>query len=55
MDVDHFSEYFNNCQAVYLEGRTHPVNVFYTLTSHEDYQAACVSTFFKINKEAPHK
>ncbi|KAK4879726.1 hypothetical protein RN001_007872 [Aquatica leii] len=53
MDVDHFSEYFNNCQAVYLEGRTYPVNVYYTLTPHEDYQTACVATFFKIHKQAP--
>uniref|UniRef100_A0A1Y1LTH7 RNA helicase n=2 Tax=Photinus pyralis TaxID=7054 RepID=A0A1Y1LTH7_PHOPY len=53
MDVDHFSEYFNNCQAVYLEGRTYPVNVYYTLTSHEDYQTACVATFFKIHRQAP--
>ncbi|KAF5274963.1 hypothetical protein FQR65_LT04306 [Abscondita terminalis] len=53
MDVDHFSEYFNNCQAVYLEGRTYPVNVYYTITPHEDYQTACVATFFKIHKQAP--
>ncbi|KAF5274700.1 hypothetical protein FQA39_LY07092 [Lamprigera yunnana] len=53
MDVGHFSEYFNNCQVVYLEGRTYPVNVYYTLMSHEDYQTACVATFFKIHKQAP--
>ncbi|XP_017769739.1 PREDICTED: putative ATP-dependent RNA helicase DHX33 [Nicrophorus vespilloides] len=53
MDVDHFSKYFNNCQAVYLEGRTYPVNVFYTKTTHEDYQTACIATFFKIHREAP--
>ncbi|KAJ8972585.1 hypothetical protein NQ314_000113 [Rhamnusium bicolor] len=55
MDVDHFSRYFNNCQAVYLEGRTYPVNVFYTVKPHDDYQASCVATFFKIHKEAPPK
>ncbi|RZC39578.1 ATP-dependent RNA helicase DHX33 [Asbolus verrucosus] len=53
MDVDHFSKYFNNCQAVYLEGRTYPVNVFYTIKPHDDYQTACVATFFKIHREAP--
>ncbi|KAJ8952268.1 hypothetical protein NQ318_007435 [Aromia moschata] len=53
MDVDHFSRYFNNCQAVYLEGRTYPVSVFYTVKPHDDYQASCVATFFKIHKEAP--
>ncbi|XP_019879250.2 ATP-dependent RNA helicase DHX33 [Aethina tumida] len=53
MDVDHFSKYFNDCQAVYLEGRTFPVNIFYAVTPHDDYQTACVATFFKIHKEAP--
>lgn len=55
MDVDHFSKYFNNCQAVYLEGRTYPVNVFYTIKPHDDYQTGCVATFFKIHREAPPK
>lgn len=55
MDVDHFSKYFNDCQAVYLEGRTFPVNIFYAVTPHDDYQTACVATFFKIHKEAPPK
>ncbi|KAJ8977724.1 hypothetical protein NQ317_007273 [Molorchus minor] len=53
MDVDHFSKYFNNCQAVYLEGRTYPVNVYYTVKPHDDYQTSCVATFFKIHREAP--
>nr|XP_023019825.1 putative ATP-dependent RNA helicase DHX33 [Leptinotarsa decemlineata] len=53
MDVDHFSKYFNNCQAVYLEGRTYPVNVYHTIKPHDDYQTSCVATFFKIHKEAP--
>ncbi|XP_057657152.1 ATP-dependent RNA helicase DHX33 [Diorhabda carinulata] len=53
MDVDHFSRYFNNCQAVYLEGRTFPVNIYYTIKPYDDYQTSCVSTFFKIHKEAP--
>lgn len=53
MDVDHFSKYFNNCQAVYLEGRTHAVNMYYTTKPHDDYQSSCVATFFKIHKEAP--
>lgn len=53
MDVDHFSKYFNNCQAVYLEGRTYPVNVFYTTKPYDDYQTTCVATFFNIHKKAP--
>ncbi|CAG9863027.1 unnamed protein product [Phyllotreta striolata] len=53
MDVEHFSQYFNNCQAVYLEGRTYPVNINYTIKPHDDYQTSCVATFFKIHREAP--
>ncbi|KAK9882894.1 hypothetical protein WA026_023693 [Henosepilachna vigintioctopunctata] len=53
MDVDHFSSYFNHCKAVYLEGRTYPVNIYYTLKPYDDYQTACVATFFKIHREAP--
>nr|XP_022911439.1 putative ATP-dependent RNA helicase DHX33 [Onthophagus taurus] len=52
MDVDHFSKYFNS-KVVYLEGRTYPVNIFYTLNPQEDYQTACVATFFKIHRQAP--
>lgn len=53
MDVDHFSNYFNKCQAIYLEGRTYPVNIYYTIKPHDDYQTACVATFFKIHRVAP--
>lgn len=53
MDVDHFSKYFNNCQAVYIEGRTYPVNLFHTIKPHDDYHTSCVATFFKIHKQAP--
>lgn len=53
MDVDHFSRYFDNCQVVYLEGRTFPVNLFYSVKPYDDYQTACVATFFKIHQEAP--
>lgn len=53
MDVDHFSNYFNKCQVVYLEGRTFPVNIYYTVQPHDDYQTKCVATFFKIHRTAP--
>ncbi|KRT78407.1 helicase [Oryctes borbonicus] len=52
MDVDHFSKYFE-CKVVYLEGRTYPVNIFYTKAPQDDYQTACVATFFKIHRQAP--
>ena len=36
MDVDHFSKYFN-CRVLYLEGRTHPVSVYYSHQNFDDY------------------
>ncbi|XP_018325016.1 ATP-dependent RNA helicase DHX33 [Agrilus planipennis] len=53
MDVDHFSQYFNHCKAVYIEGRTYPVNIYHSIKPQDDYQTACVATFFKIHKQAP--
>ncbi|KAL1513446.1 hypothetical protein ABEB36_002857 [Hypothenemus hampei] len=53
MDVDHFAQYFNDCPVVYLEGRTYPINVHFTKQPLEDYQTACVATFFQIHKQAP--
>lgn len=55
MDVDHFSQYFNNCQTVYIEGRTHPVDVYHSLQTQEDYQFSTLVTLFKIHREAPPK
>lgn len=55
MDVDHFSRYFNNCKTVYIEGRTHPVDVYHSVEAQEDYQFSCLVTLFKIHREAPPK
>lgn len=55
LDVEKFTSYFNNCKSVYIEGRVFPVNLFYLNTPNEDYPTACVSTFFKIHREAPPK
>ncbi|XP_019764304.2 ATP-dependent RNA helicase DHX33 [Dendroctonus ponderosae] len=52
MDVDHFANYFN-CQVVYLEGRTYPLNIRYTTHAQEDYQTACIYTFFRIHQVTP--
>ncbi len=46
MDVDLFSEYFNKSPVLYLEGRQHPIQVYYTKQPQSDYlQAALVSVF----------
>lgn len=53
MDVDHFSQYFNNAVTLYLEGRTYPVSVHHMIESQEDYAFSCLVTIFQINKTAP--
>lgn len=46
MDVDLFSQYFNKSPVLYLEGRQHPIQIYYTKQPQSDYlQAALVSVF----------
>ena len=35
MDVDHFSKFFGS-QVLYLEGRTHPINIHHRKSSYND-------------------
>lgn len=53
MDVDHFSQYFDSAPVLYLEGRQHPIEMFYAREKQDDYRLACMSTVFQIHKEAP--
>ncbi|XP_045625991.1 ATP-dependent RNA helicase DHX33-like [Procambarus clarkii] len=53
MDVDHFSNYFNKCPVLYIEGRQHPIEMFYAREKQEDYVLAAMSTVFQIHKAAP--
>uniref|UniRef100_A0A8C5PRT4 ATP-dependent RNA helicase DHX33 n=1 Tax=Leptobrachium leishanense TaxID=445787 RepID=A0A8C5PRT4_9ANUR len=53
MDVDLFSQYFNGAPVLYLEGRQHPIQVFYTKQSQSDYLQAALVTVFQIHQEAP--
>lgn len=53
MDVDLFSEYFNGAPVLYLEGRQHPIQVFYTKQPQSDYLQAALVTVFQIHQEAP--
>ena len=53
MDVDHFSQYFNNAPVVYLEGRQFPITVFHSKQTQEDYLFSSLVTLFQIHKEAP--
>lgn len=50
MDVDLFSEYFNGAPVLYLEGRQHPIQVFYTRQPQSDYLQAALVTVFQIHQ-----
>ncbi|XP_026564483.1 ATP-dependent RNA helicase DHX33 [Pseudonaja textilis] len=54
MDVDLFSQYFNGAPVLYLEGRQHPIQIFYTKQSQSDYLQAALVTVFQIHQEAPY-
>ncbi|XP_044286350.1 ATP-dependent RNA helicase DHX33 [Varanus komodoensis] len=53
MDVDLFSQYFNGAPVLYLEGRQHPIQIFYTKQPQSDYLQAALVTVFQIHQEAP--
>ncbi|TNM84696.1 hypothetical protein fugu_008874 [Takifugu bimaculatus] len=53
MDVDLFSEYFNKSPVLYLEGRQHPIQIYYTKQPQSDYLHAALVSIFQIHQEAP--
>lgn len=50
MDVDLFSQYFNGAPVLYLEGRQHPIQVFYTKEPQQDYLHAALVSVFQIHQ-----
>ncbi|KAI2665083.1 ATP-dependent RNA helicase DHX33 [Labeo rohita] len=53
MDVDLFSQYFNKSPVLYLEGRQHPIQIYYTKQTQTDYLQAALVSIFQIHQEAP--
>ena len=53
MDVDHFSQFFNNAPVLYVEGRLYPIALKYTLQEQSDYLSAALVTILQIHQEAP--
>ncbi|KAK7163916.1 hypothetical protein R3I94_002586 [Phoxinus phoxinus] len=53
MDVDLFSQYFNKSPVLYLEGRQHPIQIYYTKQPQSDYLQAALVSIFQIHQEAP--
>lgn len=50
MCVDLFSQYFNGAPVLYLEGRQHPIQVFYTKQPQPDYLHAALVSVFQIHQ-----
>lgn len=50
MDVDLFSEYFNKSPVLYLEGRQHPIQIYYTKQPQSDYLQAALISIFQIHQ-----
>ncbi|XP_075992156.1 ATP-dependent RNA helicase DHX33-like [Anticarsia gemmatalis] len=53
MDVDAFRKYFNNCNVIYLEGRTFPVTIYHSKMKQDDYQYAAICTIFQLHSTTP--
>lgn len=53
MDVDLFSEYFNKSPVLYLEGRQHPIQIYYTKQPQSDYLQAALVSIFQIHQVVP--
>lgn len=55
MDADHFANYFNGCNVIYLEGRLFPVKVWHMKesTRNMDYEEICLHTLFNIHMTEP--
>lgn len=50
MDVDLFSQYFNGAPVLYLEGRQHPIQIFYTKQPQHDYLHSALVSVFQIHQ-----
>lgn len=54
LDVDKFVSFFDgHCQMLNVEGRQHPVKVFYTKEPQRDYLEAAALTIFQIHMQTP--
>ncbi|XP_061432593.1 ATP-dependent RNA helicase DHX33 isoform X1 [Lethenteron reissneri] len=51
MDVDRFVSYFNGAPVLYIEGRQHPIQIFYTREPHPDFLHATLVSIFQTHQE----
>lgn len=53
LDAKLFSDYFDGAKVVWVLGRQHPVEIFYTPSPEEDYRDAAMLTVLQINMDNP--
>ncbi|CAF1198364.1 unnamed protein product, partial [Didymodactylos carnosus] len=53
MDVKLFSDYFNSCPVLYLEGRQFHIDVYHLEQKQTDYQHSALITLFQIHRSTP--
>lgn len=51
MDVDNFSRYFNHAPVYYIQGRTYPIEIFYTQEKQSDYVTTALITISQIHQQ----
>ncbi|CAF1502450.1 unnamed protein product, partial [Rotaria sordida] len=53
MNVDLFSQYFNQAPILYLQGQQYPIDVFHVQESQTDYIYASLIILFQIHRLIP--
>ncbi|CAF1614124.1 unnamed protein product [Adineta ricciae] len=53
MNVDLFSNYFNQAPVLYLQGRQYPIDVFHAQEPQTDYIHSTLVTLFQIHRSTP--
>ena len=53
LQADNFVKYFVGAQVCYVEGRRHPIKIFYTEEIQKDYVHASLIAAIQVHKENP--
>ncbi|KAG5641908.1 hypothetical protein DXG03_003975 [Asterophora parasitica] len=53
LDAKKFSKFFDNAKILYVQGRQHPVKIYYSSEGQTDYVDSAMRTFFQIHIDQP--
>ncbi|KAH8078722.1 P-loop containing nucleoside triphosphate hydrolase protein [Cristinia sonorae] len=53
LDAEKFSKYYGNAKVLYVQGRQHPVTIYHTAASQQDYVDSAMRTFYQIHTDWP--